>query len=252
MSLRKDWQYFGILPNRKSVKKQLSVTLLIFWFGTSSVVSAALPPAFEAIYRVRKAGMTLGEVTVTLNYEKGHFRYEKRTITKGLLSLFRKDVITEKSLGVIHGDEIRLTDYDYHLDRGKKSRRTSIRIYGNKAIGQYRNQDYELSIPEGTLDRASIELALIRDAMESPSTLLSYSVIDKAELKTYQFKPTKSRRVKVPAGKFKCQEYRRERATDKRSTSLCLARKADYLPVYATHTENGTAFFVELVRYRHL
>jgi len=234
------------------MKKQLSITLLLFWLGSSSVVSAALPPAFEAVYRVRKAGMTLGEVTVTLNYEKGRYRYEKRTVTKGLLSLFRKDVITEKSLGVVHGNEIHLTSYDYHLDRGKKSRKTSIRIYGDKAIGQHRNQDYELNILKGTLDRASIELALMRDVSAHPSALLSYSVIDKGELKTYQFEPTESRKVKVPAGKFRCQEYRRGHKTDKRSTSLCLAQEADYLPVYATHTEKGTKFFMELVRYRHL
>lgn len=233
------------------MKKQLAI-LLLFWLGFSDVVSAALPPAFEAVYRARKAGMTLGEVTVTLNYESDQYLYEKQTVTKGLLSVFRKDVITERSIGQIHGDEIRLTSYDYHLDRGKKSRKTSVRIHADKAGGLHRGREYELKIPAGTLDRASIELALMRDAAVNPARSLTYSVVDKGALKTYRFEPAGNREIKVPAGKFKCLEYRRGRKSDKRATSLCLAPEADYLPVYATHSEKGTEFFMELVSYRHL
>ncbi len=231
---------------------RFAAILLLAWLGSTSLASAALPPAFEAVYRARKAGMTLGEVTVTLTYDKGQYRYEKRTVTKGLLSFFRKDIITELSTGEIKNNELHLSTYHYHLDRKKKPRRTSIQIDGNKATGQHRGQTYELEVPEGILDRASIELALMRDAATNSPASLSYPIVDKGVLKTYLFEKAENRNVKVPAGRFECIEYRRGHTSNKRATSLCLAPKADYLPVYATHSEKGTRFFMELIRYRRL
>ena len=232
------------------MKIRFSTTLLLAWLVSTTIASAALPPAFEAVYRARKAGMTLGKVTATLSYDKGQYRYEKRTVTKGLLSVFRKDVITELSIGQVKGDELQLNTYDYHLDRKKKPRRTSIRINGNKATGQHRGQNYELEVPSGILDRASIELALMRDVSSNSSAPINYPIVDKGRLKTYLFEKSKNRKVKVPAGKFECIEYRRGHISGKRATSLCLAPEASYLPVYATHSEKGTEFFLELVSYR--
>jgi hypothetical protein len=234
------------------MKKQLAAVLLLIWLGSTSIVSAALPPAFEAVYRARKAGMTLGEVTITLSYQDGQYHYEKRTVTKGLLSMFRKDVITETSIGEFQGDKIKLKNYHYHLDRKKKSRKTSLQIEGDKASGQHKGQNYELTVPEGTLDRASIELALMLDATKNPSAPISYSIVDKGVLKSYRFEPVKNRKVKVPAGKFNCLQYQRGRDSGKRATTLCLAPEVDNLPIFATHSEKGNKFSLELVRYRHL
>ena len=232
------------------MKIRFSTTLLLAWLVSTTIASAALPPAFEAVYRARKAGMTLGKVTATLSYDKGQYRYEKRTVTKGLLSVFRKDVITELSIGEVKGDELQLNTYDYHLDRKKKPRRTSIRINGNKATGQHRGQNYELEVPSGILDRASIELALMHDVSSNSPAPINYPIVDKGRLKTYLFEKSENRKVKVPAGKFECIEYRRGHISGKRATSLCLAPEAGYLPVYATHSEKGTEFFLELVSYR--
>ena len=233
-----------------TMKMRFLAIALLTLLTPTAIVSAALPPAFEAVYRARKAGMTLGKVTVSLSYDKGQYRYEKRTVTKGLLSIFRKDIITELSIGEVKGDELQLNTYDYHLDRKKKPRRTSIRINENKATGQHRGQNYELEVPSGILDRASIELALMRDVSSSSLASINYPIVDKGRLKTYLFEKSKNRKVKVPAGKFECIEYRRGHISGKRATSLCLAPKAGYLPVYATHSEKGTEFFLELVSYR--
>ncbi len=232
------------------MKIRFATLLLLTWLGSISIACAALPPAFEAVYRARKAGMTLGKITVSLSYDKDQYRYKKRTVTKGLLSIFRKDIITEFSIGKVNGDNLQLNAYNYHLDRKKKSRKTSIHVDGNKVTGQHRGQPYALEVPEGVLDRASIELALMRDAAITPSPPLEYSVVDKGALKTYRFNKVKTKKVKVPAGKFECIEYQRGRTSDKRATSLCLAHKAGYLPVYATHSEKGTKFFLELVSYQ--
>jgi len=236
--------------NRMIKIRFAAILLLMTWLVPAGIVLADLPPAFKAVYRARKAGMTLGEVTVSLHYDKDQYRYEKRTVTKGLLSIFRKDIITELSIGLVKGDKLQLSSYDYHLDRKKKSRWTSIRMSGNKATGQHRGQQYNLEVPAGILDRASIELALMRDAAENPSAPMSYPIVDKGTLKTYLFEKAGNRKVNVPAGNFECVEYRRGHKSDKRSTSLCLAPEASYLPVYATHSEKGTKFFLELVSYR--
>jgi len=235
------------------MNKPLSTALLFCLFSMSNTLSAAaLPDAFNAVYVARKAGMTLGQVNVSLRYHDNQYRYEKRTVTKGLLSIFRKDIITEVSTGNVQKDRLILNTYDYHLARKKKSRRTSINIKGNKASGQHRGQNYELIVPTGILDRASIEIVLMRDAAANPLTPISYHIVDKGVLKTYTFEQAGNRKVKVPAGKFECTEYRRGHQSDKRATALCLAPKLDYLPVYITHSEKGTKFFMELVSYHPL
>ena len=144
-----------------------------------------------------------------------------------------------------------MLDYQYQLKRGDKNRTDSFKFESpEKVNGIYKNQPFSLDVPQGTLDRSSIELALMQDAKPAAETL-NYSVISKDKLITYNFKYEGKQTVETPAGEFQCLNYKRVRSSGKRSTTLCLAPELNNLPVKITHDEKGTEFYMVLKSYNH-
>ena len=210
----------------------------------------ALPPAFTAIYTVKKAGLTLGDVTISLRYDNGRYRYHKKTRSRGLLALFRKDVINETSEGRIDGDRLTMDRYTYVHETGKRTMRHTIRLVApNRIEERYKGKEYSYRVPDNTLDRASSEIALMRDArLDRPR--LVYNIAERGRAKELEFIRVGERERNTAAGRFACSEYRVNHNSKKRSTTLCVAPKLDYLPVTVTHVEKGTSFTMWLKEYR--
>jgi len=231
------------------MKNKILSTLLLSWISVSSAKALELPAPFEAVYRVHKSFLTLGDVRVSLNYDGNRYAYEKKTISRGVLAMFRDDVIIEQSRGAFTGSELHFEKYSYKQSHGKKLRESQIEIQEGLATGHHKGAPFELNIPPGTLDRTSMEIAMMRDAA-GDHDLLSYSLLVKDRLKNYRFLFTGRENIDVPAGRFECKRYIRLRETNKRATSFCLAPELNYLPIHATHHEKGASFDMELVRYR--
>ncbi len=208
-----------------------------------------LPPAFDAVYTVKKAGLTLGDVKISLQYGNSRYRYHKETRSRGLLALFRKDVINETSEGRLDDDRLTMDRYSYIHDNGKRTRRDTIQLVEpNRIVEHYKGRKYDYYVPDNTLDRASVEIALMRDArLDSES--FAYHIAERGRAKQLEFLRIGKRRVKTSAGPFDCIEYRVNRSSSKRSTTLCLAPELDYLPVSVTHVEKGTSFTMWLKAY---
>ena len=235
------------------MKLKILITLLLSWLLSWTWLAPAksleLPPPFEAVYRLHKGPLTLGEVKVTLGYEGDRYHYKKITTSQGVIALFRNDEILEQSQGAIADNKLHFEKYSYRQSRGKKLRESQIEIKGDLATGHYKGKPFTLNIPPGTLDRTSMEIAMMRDAV-SDQNLLSYKLVIKNRLKNYRFLFTGRESINITAGDFDCKRYKRMHESKKRATTLCLAPRLDYLPVHATHAEKGNSFDMELVRYR--
>ncbi len=210
-----------------------------------------LPPAFTAVYTVKKAGLTLGDVNISLHYDNQRYRYHKQTHSRGLLALFRKDVIDETSEGKIEHGRLTMERYAYRHDNGRRSKENTIRLVAPGRIHErYKNKEYDYSVPANTLDRASVEIALMRDARHG-SKRLSYTIAERGRSKTLEFLRVGQRSdMKTPAGSYACTEYRVTHRNKKRSTTLCVAPELNYLPVTITHVEKGTSFTMRLKAYQ--
>jgi len=225
----------------------LSRTLLylLFLVAASPAAATGLTP-FTATYEAVKFDLVLGEIHVKLEQQSNKFIYTKNSSTKGLAALFRNEQVMEQSSLAPTANGFRVLDYVYRLNKGDKSREDSFRFEsGRKVSGIYKNNPFSLKAPEGTLDRSSIELALMQD-ISAGNNNPSYSVIEKDRLKTYNFKPTGVQKVQTPAGEFECHDYHVVRQSGKRSTTLCLAPALNNLPVKITHEEKGTEFYMLL------
>lgn len=230
---------------------RLKSTITTLLFLLSFTVAATEIKPFTATYEAIKFDLVLGEIKVSLQPEGKHFIYSKESTTKGLVALFRNEQVKEQSTLVLSKKGLRVLDYQYDLKRGDDSRIDSFTFESpEKVKGIYKNQSFSLDVPQGTLDRSSIEVALMRDAKPDAATL-SYNAIEKDRLKTYSFQFQGEKTVETPAGKFQCLSYKVVRSSGKRSTTLCLAPELDNLPVKITHDEKGTEFYMVLKSYKN-
>jgi len=226
------------------IRLQIIAVLLAFVLALP-VVAGELPPAFDARYRVELGGMTLGEVTITLQYENGEYHYRKKTKTKGLVSIFRRDTITESSTGKIEANDIVVSSYRFLHKKRKKPKESTVDFsLAGLASGVHKGQPYSINVPDHVFDRASVELALMRD---SGAKALTYHVVQKGRLAHYSFRLQGEKNYVLPAGEFSCEEYQVERSNAKRRTTICLSDELNNLPVRATHDEKGKIVTMSLV-----
>lgn len=211
----------------------------------STVVAGELPPQFNARYQVEMGGMTLGEVSVALQFTDGKYHYSKKTKTKGLVSFFRRDTITETSSGAVNGSDLSVLSYQYVHKKRKQTKQSNIDFsVDGIASGSRRDQAFKIDTPKNVFDRASVELALMRD---SGARQLTYHVVQKGQLAHYTFRSKGKKNYTLPAGDFSCQEYEVERSTGNRRTTICLSERLKNLPVRATHDEKGKIITMSLV-----
>jgi len=227
---------------------RLTIVTALFLLG-STVTATEIKP-FIATYEAIKFDLVLGDIRVSLQPDGDNFIYEKASSTKGLVALFRDEKVMERSTLSFSKKGLRVLDYHYDLKRGDDSRTDSFRFESaDRVTGIYKNRPFSLDVPPGTLDRSSIEVALMQEANSDTETL-NYTAVDKNKLKTYNFKFQGEQTVETPAGEFQCLSYKVVRSSGKRSTTLCMAPELNNLPVKITHDEKGTEFYMLLKSYK--
>ncbi|HFC93279.1 MAG TPA: DUF3108 domain-containing protein [Leucothrix mucor] len=198
----------------------------------------AMPKALDANYSVYKGSMNLGDMNLSLSYSGNQFHYYKNTQAKGFAALITKAKIIEKVDGSFNGNHIKPLKYYFLQSTRNSSRVENTRFIRNMAQGAYKDKKFNLKLPTGTVDRASLELALAND-MISNKPRLTYNVMERGELKQYIFARQGQERLTTPAGDFMTTKVKVVRAGNKRSTMFWLAKKLDYMPVKIVHREKN-------------
>lgn len=207
---------------------------------------AALPDDFEANYKVSKSILTIGHMEVTLQRDKkGNPVYGSVTEAGGLVSIFRRDRITEQSNIELTPGGFRPTRF-VHIHKGsKKNRDEDIRFDWAKyeASNSISGKEWKQKIHDGVVDNLTIQLSLMSDLQEGKKPL-EYTVVDKGELKSFRFEIVGRETVEVPAGKFETIKLKRTRKDSRRITYMWTAPSLHYLPVKLQHVEPDSSNFV--------
>jgi len=198
----------------------------------------ALPASLTANYSVHKGSLYLGDMKSTLRYAGNQYHYYKNTQAKGFAALITKAVIKENVDGTFQGDKLSPVKYYFSQSTRSNSRTETTRFTGANAKGSYKNHHYNIKLPNGTLDRASLELALANDITKKKPTL-SYNVMERGELKKYNFKRLGEELLTTPSGKFTTTKVSVVRSGNKRSTTFWLAKELSYMPVKIIHKEKN-------------
>ncbi|MGK0272398.1 MAG: hypothetical protein ACI88H_003069 [Cocleimonas sp.] len=236
----------------------LKISIFSLFLTGASIVSqqafaqpTALPDAFSADYKVARGGMTLGNLHASLKYSGNNYQYQKYTKATGIAALLTGIKITENTNGQLSGLNVIPKNYLFNQSRRSKSRIDQAEFVGRKAIGSYKDTPYNVVIPHGTQDRASLELVLARDIAQNKAQL-KYNVFERGKIKQYSFQKMGKEEIKTPAGTFSATKVKVIREGTKRETIFWLAEKIDYLPVKVKHTEKGEVITTVIKRYQKL
>ena len=176
----------------------------------------------------------------------GRFLYEMASRPRGLLALFRRDTLTERSLWERGPDGApRPLRYE-RIQTGSRERRARLVFtWSPDGSGRVRNEvagrPWAMAVPPGTLDRLLVQIALRRD-LAAGREPLEYPIADGGKLKRYRFAVLGRETVTTSAGRFETVKIQRLRRKGKPPLYFWLAPGLDYLLVAGTRPggEGGT------------
>jgi hypothetical protein len=226
----------------------LALCLLLPGTMARAAGAAAAPiPDFTAHYSAYRAGFRVIRSRVSLRRQGDRYVYTSFSEPVGLISLFVHETITEHSIWTYHDGGVRPLSYRYQL---KGSKHKDVHLVFDWSRHQVSNtvagDTWTLKIPDGTLDKFSVELAVALDLARS-ATKLTYPIADDGELKHYRFAILGREQIKTPAGSFEAVKLIRQRDNDKRKTYIWCAPALHYVLVRMEHIEpDGSHYYLSL------
>ena len=229
-----------------NIKLQQWIYPSILLFFSTGLLAA--PPAFQARYSVIKSGMELGEMKANLVYSANSYTYLKQTQANGIAALLSGDTLTERSSGTKQGAQLASQQYLHHHKNRRKDRRDQFSfVTPTQVKGRYKDKNYELTVPNSTIDPALLELKIMDDL--TANRPLNYRITEKGELKDYRFQRQGRETLSLPAGQYECEKIQMVRDGGERTTTIWLAPELNYVPVQIRHNEKGDVVETRLKGY---
>jgi hypothetical protein len=222
----------------------LFAAVMLVGHGTAS--AGASLPDFNARYTLYKGSFSIGKARVRLQSDDGRRVYSSHTEPAGLLALFRDDIITERSVWQFHDGNIQPLEYQYSHENGKKSRHVELMFHWNenRVDNTAEGHTWSMDIPDGTLDKFSVQLAVMLDLQRHErGDDLRYDIADGGKLKNWSFQVLGHERIETDAGEFETIKLKRLRHSYDRQTIMWCAPALNYLLVKIEHTEEDDGTF---------
>jgi hypothetical protein len=199
------------------------------------------PQPFKITLNVEWHGMDAGTSTLQLTRESPtDYIYRSSNTARGLFRLAIPDTITQVShLSLVDG---KVRPSSYTGDDGSSSTEKDVSLKFDwttmRVTGVAENKPVDAALAAGVQDSLSVQVALMcaLAAGESPK---SFQLIDKNEVKEYQYTHEGNATLDTPAGKLDTVIYKSQRKGAKRLTRLWIAPSLGYLPVRAEQMNKG-------------
>jgi hypothetical protein len=242
---------------RRSAFTSLSGTTIVAVAAELAVVShaAAADPAiatYTATYQTQYKGRDAGLAEFSVSYDAAQDVYTFRSYlkVKGLLRLVAPNPAIEHSTFVVRDGRVRplATRYEDGTRKGGNNFQARFDWDSQKVVLEG-EQHIELDIAPGTLDRGSVQVALMHD-MASQGPVGPYVVANDDSLETYELTLIGEERMDTSLGELDVVRYRQQRVGSSSSTSLWVAPSLKYLPVRMERQRGGetdTVFVLESV-----
>lgn len=214
--------------------------VLLFSLLAMNLPAADLPPAFKAVYVVRKGPFELGRSTRQLQYgSDGQLIFRSDSDTSGLADLLFSEHIRETTRLQQQGGHVLPEEYRYRQN-GKRRREISQQFdwKQGQVTSRVNEQVYEFPIQPGTFDQSGYQVKLMMD-LASGSREFSYHIAGSKKLRTYDIDNLGDERVKTVMGPLNTVVIQRK---DEQTTTMWCAYDLHFLPVKIQHEENGNTF----------
>ncbi|NNE38308.1 MAG: DUF3108 domain-containing protein, partial [Gammaproteobacteria bacterium] len=168
----------------------INIALLLTSLLAASVTAAELEGLrdFDAEYDVYRGGLKIAKMkrVLTINGTENTLYSETRTI--GIVSLFRKDKIVEKSTWKSANGKLIPNFYEYIRTGSKKDRNVTVEFdWPKKQVTNSINGDsWKMAAADGMLDKLLYQLSIMMDLKQGKS-VLTYQIADGGKEKVYIF-----------------------------------------------------------------
>jgi len=208
---------------------------------TTYAAAPATLSGFHTVYELRYSALR-ADATVDLKRSDmpNEYLYSITTKTRGLARLLRPGAASE--IARFKYDENGFQPLSYNLDDGvaKAENDSDIQFDWQTGIATATHEidTVELPITAGMLDRLTADIAAIQQ-LRNGETLTGFDLVDRNEIRRYEYTLQGEETIKVPAGTFRTLKYLRNRPGSSRATLIWFAPDIDYLPVKITQLKRG-------------
>jgi hypothetical protein len=203
--------------------------------------SASCPQPFKVTFDVSWRGMGAGTSTLQL-VRKGtnEYTYTSSNVARGIFRLAIPDTVTQTSDFTIVDGMVRPTAYVADDGSDDTGRDVSLKFDWEKqrVAGIAEDKPVDEPLAPGVQDSLSVQIALMC-ALAAGETPKSFQLIDKDEVKEYQYTHEGRATLDTPLGKLDTVVYTSQRAGNSRLTRLWIAPSLGYLPVRAEQIRKG-------------
>lgn len=222
----------------------LLILMLVSLNGSTAPQKNNLPISdnFSVEYVLESGLFTIGKTRRTLNIlENGLYAFESYTWPAGMLSVFYKGDLTERSVWKYMDKKAIPIEYTYK-DTNKKKKRDVVLTFNwdNMVVTNNINgEPWDLDIEPGTQDKLLYQVSIMMDLTNNNQRKkLEYVVADGSKkIRYYNAEVQEKVTIKTPAGNF--ETVRVHHDDGKRVTTLWCAPSLDYLPVRIEHFKKG-------------
>jgi len=218
------------------------LALAAYALGTPTMSHAAdCPQPFKVTFAVEWRGMSAGTSTLQLTRQgPTEYTYQSSNTARGLFRLALPDTITQTSHFTIVDGQV--TPLKYVGDDGSSDTSRDVTLNFDwdtrRVTGTAENKPVDQPLVAGVQDSLSVQIALMC-ALARGESPKSFQLIDKDEVKEYQYTQEGSTTLDTPIGKLDTVIYTSQRAGASRLTRLWIAPSLGYLPVRAEQVRKG-------------
>jgi hypothetical protein len=242
---------------RFSRRKKLLNGFFTAWLVTffwSGALFAAQPAAlqldsFEAVYEAKLYVVT-GVVRLGVRRQPDEgYSYAYSMEAHSFWDYFFPGVLNEVTLFDYYQDRPRPKEYELRNTMGSKPRNGDYRFdwKDNLVVGHYKGDDIRLPIKPGTVDRALLQLVLMRD-VKNNALRSEYPIFDRDEIISIKPKVIGNENVKLLYGTYETIVVQYAGKDDSETTTLWFAPSLDHLLVKVEQQRDGRDFFYAELR----
>ncbi len=196
---------------------------------------------FNAEYDVYRGGLKIAKMKRILTINGTENTLYSETRTTGIVSMFRKDKIVEKSTWKSANGKLIPNFYEY-IRSGSKKRERNVTVEfdwtKNQITNSINGDSWKMSAADGMLDKLLYQLSIMMDLKQGKS-VLTYQIADGGKEKIYIFETVGEEIVDTPLGKMNTIKLQRKREDSDRQSIFWSAPDIHYLPVKIEITDDG-------------
>jgi len=197
--------------------------------------AAECPQPFKVTFGVEWHGMSAGTSVLELTRKgSSEWTYKSSNTARGLFRIALPDTITQISEFRI--DNGMVVPLKYVGDDGSSDTSKDVSLKfdwdARKVTGTAENKPVDQPLTPGVQDGLSVQVALMC-ALAAGNVPASFRLIDKDEVKEYQYTREGEAKLDTAVGKLDTVIYRSQKAGASRYTRLWIAPSLGYLPVRA-------------------